>query len=473
MRDFCLNKDNLEEPAILYSEPVLAFDENQSDFESNKKKINGLVENGPWDNNADQREFDKINIIPVINKNADVGDSLNEVLLRIKQSLWMNNRSNLGFEDIFECELAFPSQDNWYTAESYDRDEFERIGRQIVEEYNFRRNSTRNIVVFVTDSTEDSPNRLEFSAYNGLKKILLEDFLPSQCLSESRDGIIYQSREDSEKLSRYSLINIALQIYAKVGGVPWTLEPAEDNSSFSEISVGIRASVPKNSPKNYAYGIAQIFSKHGKWVDSVVEEGNISMETDRYDLTADSIFKILNSSKQKYESKILSSMPFDDIHRINVHKLGGFSDSEIAGAKEFADKTNIEITLVGIQDSNIRVFSGAEDDVGNARRGYMKELNENTAVLCTTGDHDYGEHKDWFGTPKPVVVHVYDDEKLSSPEIKDAAQDIFYLTAINWDDATNREVSKPVTLNYARRVSKKVSDGIDITKISEDVPWFL
>lgn len=468
-----IDKEKFQSNPTLFSEPVVRFNQGQSEAEGNKNKLKGLLANGPFDVNSDIRDFDRIRIIPAVRDDDQTIDALEDVLINLKQSLWEDKKNDrqLGFQDIFNCEVEFAEKDQWYRIPNSKRDSYEKIGKTIRNNYDFKDGDTRNIVIFVTQSSSSSKSSIANSEYHGMKKSLLEGFLPSQCLSEKWNGVIGEAKND--RISRYTLINVACQMYAKVGGIPWVLSQPEDR--YTELNIGLRASVPKTSEENYAYGIAQLFSRNGLWVNSIVKEGTSPLTSESYDLSADAVYDLLERSKKKYESSVLEGLPYDNISRISVHKLKGFSDSEIAGAKQFADDNDVKLNLTGIQESNIRIYQGSWEDTENTRRGFYQSINSNHGVLCTTGDYLQGsrwrDHR--LGTPVPITIKTYDEDGLHTPEVKEEAKRIFYLTRINWDDAINSEISKPVTINYAGRVAKKVASGIDISKINEDVPWFL
>ncbi|MFB6182815.1 MAG: Piwi domain-containing protein [Candidatus Nanohaloarchaea archaeon] len=466
-----IDEDTLEESPLLFREPSLIFDEHQSPSEGNKSKRKGLLGNGPFDKNIEARDFEKINIIPVVVEDDEVSEALKSVLMKLKQNIWKTDEGFQGFNDIFQCEIDYLDEQNWYYADRYSREEFESIAKEIRENYNFRNGDERNIVVYVTESSSANKKDIPKSEYIGMKSQLLKGFLPSQSLSEDYKKIIDQEKKGN--LSEFSLLNIAAQIYAKVGGVPWTAEKPENDVS-AEINVGIRASVPKTGDSNYVYGVAQIFSEHGKWIDAVVEQGSKPLKSDSYGMPSETMQELLDVSVSKYASSVLANSAIEEVKRINIHKPDGFSDSEIAAVKEYSEKNDVDICLVDVTRSDIRMYSEDEKD-SNIRRGYFKRINDNTGILCTTGNYEDGgqirSHR--IGTPVPLIINVVSDEGLVTPDVEEVAKNIFDMTRLNLDDVVNKEVSHPVTLNYAHRVSSMASYGIEVHNINESVPWFL
>lgn len=473
MKSPLISPQILEEKPYFFEEPTLLFSEYSEDHEGNKDKIQGLLNNGPFDKNTRRRDFEGVNFIPVVGK-GDV-DSLEEILKHIENNIWAQNGKKYGFNDIFDCDFNVLDKDRWYTVPKYNRDIFEEVGHKVIHNHNFRDNETRNIVIFSTSSSSDSPKNPNQSEYYGMKSSLVRGFLPSQSLSSKYQGLIYKEKKDGYDVSKYDLMNLACQIYAKVGGIPWTMRQPNEMEN-AEINIGLRATVPKTGEGNYVYGIAQIFSKYGKWIDSVVEvEEGVTETSYSYALSKESMLNLLENCIQKYKNKILVDSPVDNVSAINVQKLNGYDDSEIQASAEVARKEGVEIQLVDITDSKIRLFRNTTNDVKNTRRGYFKKINPKTGILCTTGDYETsrGLQKHKIGTPIPLVVKTIEHDDLVNKKIERVAQNIFHLTRLNWDDAVNVEISKPVTLNYAQRVSRMAGNGISVEMVNEDVPWFL
>jgi len=462
------------ESPYLFQEPTLYFSSYGGGYEGNKSKIIGLTNNDPFDVNTDNRSFDKIKILPVVPNDKNIQKAIMQVLNRLQDNIWEYNSRKYGFSDLFSCELEFLPKDSWYFVNKFSRAEYERKGKTITDQNDFRERNTRNIVLYITHTSSSNRTELDKSEYFGMKQALVQGFIPSQSLSTSQGGIIAKAK--THNLKGFSLVNLASQIYAKVGGVPWALKQPDDET-YAEVNIGIRAGIPKKEDSNYIYGVAQIFSKDGKWIDAAIESEEQPIESKSYELSKEAMKELLNKSIQKYLNKIQANTPLEGLKRVNIHKPKGFSQSEINAVKEFSNNTDADYSLIGISKSKVRLYSREDEEVGNIRRGYFKKINQNAGILCTTGDHEnpFGrgikEHK--MGTPVPLLVQVVNEEEFVVPPIENVAYHVFVMTRLNWGDVLSKEVSEPVTLHYAQKVAKMAANGIEVKKINEDIPWFL
>lgn len=473
MRRIEFDGDLLTEKPSIISEPSIVFDKYQGNFESHKKKFIGLSQSDPYDKNTNTRDFEKIRIIPVSSESDHIQDHFESFLEKLESGVDDLHYNFTGLEDVFNCEIEILDRKRWYTADKFERGSYEEVAEKIISEYeDFKDGDTRNIVLFMTESSAMNPKPTDESEYFGMKEKLVNGFLPSQSISLGEGGVL--RKEMKSGVGSFSLFNVACQLYAKVGGIPWSIDKG-NNSVEADIDIGIRASHSEDSDENYVYGVAQIFSQYGKWQDALVETGDASLTSSSYDMPYETMKQLLEASYQRYETKIQGDSSISDIGRINIEKMRGFWPAEKKAAIDFAQEKDVEICLIDITRSRTRIYRGNPGQAKNILRGYVKKVNSDTAILCTTGEYKkekgtWTGHK--VGTPKPIKIRIEQGGDLRTPDIEEVSKHIFRMTRINYDDAINPGISLPITLNYAGKMGGFIRRGIK-PENDPGIPWFI
>jgi hypothetical protein len=469
------DKEVISEKPSKISESAIVFDKYQGDFEGSKSKMAGISQNEPYDKNTNTRDFDKIRIIPVSVGTDSLQNHFENFLNKLEEGIddWPHYNFT-GLEDIFNCEIEVLNKERWYIADKPDRDSYEEIGEKIISEYeSFQEGRTRNIVLFMTQSSSMSPKPTDESEYFGMKEKLVGGFLPSQSISFGEGGVLRSEMKGN--LNSFTMFNVACQLYTKIGGVPWAVKKGK-NAVEADIDIGIRASKAVDKEDNYVYGVAQVFSQYGKWKEALVETGDASLTSSSYDMPYDTMKKLLEASYRKYSENIQGDSSASNIERINVQKMKGFWPQEKKAAIDFAEKKDVDICLIDITKSSTRIYRGQPDQADHILRGFMKKLNSNSSILCTTGDHKKNKNGEWtghkVGTPRPILVSVEQGEDLRTPDIEEVTKHIFRMTRINYDDAVNTGFSLPITLNYAGKMGNFIRRDIEPNE-DPGIPWFI
>ena len=169
----------------------------------------------------------------------------------------------------------------------------------------------------------------------------------------------------------FKLNNIALNIYAKLGGTPWAIEKIEPLKK--EFIVGIGSTI--NKEKKSVMGIANIFDYTGKYfVGNCVplsDYANYSIKLEKAlykmidniitndDKDIRIIFHIFKSPSNKYEIKAINKVI------------------------KYFDKVNISYAFVRVgYNHNYRLFNN--EGKSNIQKGTMISISENESLICFT-----------------------------------------------------------------------------------------
>jgi len=399
----------------------------------------------------------------------------------------------------FNCRFVFPTNKDYYFADAEEN--FIESAGTIVNQWE---NDPERIVLVVLPEAmyeeEDNEKYGEyakpFSLYYQLKKIFVESGIPCQMIDEST----------FERIDRFVLQNLLVNIYSKMGGRPWSLHtPLDDVNAFIGIGFGLN---PREAENHVYIGVANIFDSHGEWLDICSDHKNISKEerdsfygheafTKRaasYKLSKEVAKKIAEESLKRFRD----ANPHIGFPRnVVIHKNGQLYDCEIEGiikALRELDGSGAVFEKIGflsiIKDHNYKLF-GNEDRIRYVnrvpRRGSVCFFDESEALLSTTGKfytERKGEKKTYYsglGTPRPLLLrnHVINPGDYEMPELElysfiDLVKQVFGLSKIHWG-SLRTDIHLPVTSLYSSKVAKIISkSGIDrIHRPATKRPWFL
>lgn len=167
------------------------------------------------------------------------------------------------------------------------------------------------VYVIVNQLQEKLPNNL--SPYFKTKAKLIGNGIPTQDV---------QIETIRQNLGAFTMTNLALNSYAKLGGTAWTIE--KEDKLKDELVIGIGSTISKDG--QFVLGIAQIFHNDGRYMTgncsplSSLENYAENLENHLYDIlkplveemksagTFRLIFHLFKSASEKYEIKAINNL---------------------------------------------------------------------------------------------------------------------------------------------------------------------
>ena len=283
------------------------------------------------------------------------------------------------------------------------------------------------------------------SPYFVTKATLLSQGVPTQMVR-------IETLQDTPSLP-WSLNNIALSLYAKLGGVPWALSVRQRFTH--EIIIGIGSTsigFDRISNRERLVGITTVFAGDGKYL-----LGNATKEVSLSDYKE----ALLESLKSNiFELSRRYGWQNGDHLRVIFHQsFKRYRNEEAEAVKELASSLadyNIEFALVHIgEDHGWRIFDPNGSGVKSSQetrgemvapRGVIVALNPFTRLLTLTGPRQLKTATQ--GCPRPMKISIHRDSTFS--DIDYIAKQIFDLTFMSWRSffpSTN-----PVTIKYSNLV---------------------
>jgi hypothetical protein len=320
--------------------------------------------------------------------------------------------------------------------------------QKVISEIKAIPENTKSLVVFLMRQKEQ-----ENDNYFRCKYEFTKENIPTQFLA-------YSTIKNT-----FSIQNLSLQVFSKLGGKPWRVKPR--NESCLIIGLGQAHQIQKENnrrvvTKYFAYSVLLDSSGIYKSLRVVSENSNKS----RY-LTSlgESLTEILGEYGSQYK-KIVIHTPF----KVKRDEL-----AKIKSVIENYQNHDVEFVVIRINTKN-KYFA------------YNKELNGLTPYESSLIKISKNEYLVWFEglqfqdeTPQkrysgPTYVEfLYSNIELNKKDKENYLQDIINLSGANWRGFNAK--SLPVSIYYCRIVSNFIKEfrqrNYDRFDFSNLQPWFL
>lgn len=405
----------------------------------------GLGKYGPFDSSI-SRDFTDATFSILYPKTWESeAEKLEEALIDGYSSYYPN-----GFEDFFRMNSV--SVENRFVIDNTDFDTYVAAADKIQSEDD-------DLAIILTSN--EMQNRGHRSPYWLMKALLTNNGIPSQMVMVDRLQPTSPLHVDLQNL----IVNIASQIYAKIGGIPWVVHQTDSNV---DLIIGVGKSeyqAHRIGGTKRTLGFASAYQSNGAftWFDST--QSTVS-DKDFNDQLTESIIE----AAEQYSKR---EMPPDNII-VHSYKRIGPAEKE---AKERLEGmfNEPDVTLAHLNDSHDFRIYDPNDKTGLSERGLWTRTGQNKGFVLTGGRRRYRP-----GSAIPIEIKIEGD--LATKEI---AQGVFNLCSVYWKDQFGANM--PITIKYAEDIAdiienaQKIDDdgliSIDIDRFAHprirNIPWFL
>jgi hypothetical protein len=292
------------------------------------------------------------------------------------------------------------------------------------------------------------------SPYYAVKHYLLERGFPSQMVDEETLS--------NPKIKNY---NLALDIFAKAGFIPWVLS---EGLPDADLFIGLSYSWLRGQDSSHRLvGYVNVFDRYGRWQYYRGSTKPISFERRNKELG-----ELAAQVVGEYQKKA-------KMQRLHIHhafKLSRKGREEIAG-EVLRKIPEAEVSFVYINEHSIsRLYDRQVVGDGSVARGTYLPVAPNRFYIATTGRNEMGQQG--LGTPKPLDVTINRVRSKGILDLRIYAQHILSLTRLNWA-STKDFCREPITLKYASDIAYlmnvflKSFGGFRLNPRLERTPWFL
>ena len=447
---------------FVYPEPLMTFDANNV-AKLCINQIKGIAKYGPIDasymkNNEERHPIRLAILCPKISLNS-VLTHLNKLNSRLSPSEKDFLTNYEGFANIYKRSLVIPTQDNnnliiSYDAEhikNYNTDQFLKFIKNQIDLFSIKNSDFEVLIIYIPEILkqyrEDATYDVDYNFHDAIK------------LYATDKGVRIQIIEE-RSLNSYDMCKLmwalSTSIYAKSGGILWHPKVLNDNTAFIGISYA------QSKSNGTCIGCSQLFDSKGTGMRLILQRINdpLFFRKNSPYMKRDEARKTLSRLREEYNKSAMSNT----LSRIIIHKTTPFTTEEKIGITQALTGIN-DIEMLQIQEITpwraIRMIysNGKQEAYGySIKRGTVIKLNDDSFLLWTHGcvmhDELAGEKRNYYknkrGIPKPLLIKRYYG-KASGDTI---VNEILMLTKMNWNSGDNLYKESPVTLDFAKILSR-------------------
>jgi Piwi domain len=265
---------------------------------------------------------------------------------------------------------------------------------------------------------------------------------------------------------KWSLANIGLQIFAKLGGIPWRVKPSNEKCLILGMGSAHRVDSDGNIQKYFGYSVCLDSSGVYKKINVLA----FHQDKTKYlkSLREELVSTILSDVGSAYKKCVLH-LPF----KIQKEEIDAIRQS----VREVSTQTNVDFRVIKINTEN--KFFGFSSH--NTRIPY-----ESTYVRLS-----YNEYLAWFEglqsgkenvhskIGNPVHLQFLREEDETDHDDRSYLQDIINLSGANWRGFNSKLV--PISIYYSSLIAgyaKEFEEIDDLETVKNEIsnvksPWFL
>jgi len=481
-----VRKENWPEVKCFQSEePKMCF----SIDDSSKTAVNqlkGLINYGPIE--SPQSVHDKKSIRLAILTPVQSQEEILQHLGRLKQQFVTTSKQEqyflpeyIGFERIFRKAIDIPSSEDDTRFVVYNANTVIKL-----DAISFYKGLTRYIDRFVMNLTDFDVLVIYIpSTFASLREVKsesiffdLHDSIKLYCASK---GIVVQFIEGRSAVSNGKndlakiMWGLSTGIYSKAVGRLW--KPANYNKNTAFVGLSYVQSV--NNGEKISIGCSQLFDAEGNGMRLYLRPlKNPQFIQENPFMRNEDASRLMLNLKQLYDD----SVPTYKLKRVVVHKTTFFTKEEMAGITRGLSGIE-DIELLQIQEFTpwraIRFDSSDVMKVSDypIQRGTVIQLDKDTFLIWTHGSVQDNElaganrnyYKNGRGIPAPLLVRRF----MGKSDGATLVNEIMMLTKMNWNSGDSFYKVLPVTVDFAKMLSKVAKQDVVIYDRPYDFRFFM
>jgi len=384
-----------------------------------------------------------------------------------------------GFNHIFRLDRQIEIES--YQIKSFPEKDPEQTAEAFLEKFSENGHSGRFPLIII----EKTPRGTYPSVYYQTKQVFLERGFITQMLT--LQTIM------NENTLKWSIFPLAIQIFTKMGGVPYVLYDeikvgAEVDVCFL-VGVGLSKPIFGRDNQNYI-GFALLFGPNGEW--RIMKTHAEAYEKEKLPKIFKRLVFEISSEAAGYVETSFRHKP----HSIGliIHYSGkNVSTSEEQALWEAVEHIKsvkgIEVKpyILKVNDSRLRASVGGASpcidktglSTGLVPVGSVYRMNPQTYILFTLGCLDLGQggyRATGSGTPTPIIVSIKNVFLEDGQELeKTLLKSVFEACCMNYTSINNPVNRLPITVKYAREIAYLLN-RVRLDTLPQGVamkPWFI
>ena len=274
----------------------------------------------------------------------------------------------------------------------------------------------------------------------------------------------------------FSLNNMALASYAKMGGVPWLLKSSPTLSHELVVGIGSANIGEGRGDNQRIMGITTVFSGDGSYIVSNTSKAVVPADY------SNAMSSVLDETIEKVKNR-MNWQKGDTIRLVFHASVKKFNHDEVKAVKSVIDKYSdfkVEYAFLKIsEDHGLHMFDTATATANKGRlappRGKFLSLSKYETLVYLTGQRELRQASD--GHPRGLILNIHRDSNFK--DIKYLTNQLYNFSSHSWRSFFPNTL--PVTISYSDLIAKNLgwlnqipgwNDSIMIGKIGQ-TQWFL
>ena len=291
-------------------------------------------------------------------------------------------------------------------------------------------------------------------AYHRAKHVFLEHHIPTQFVSLEQLQLKNQLK--------WSVSNIALQLFAKMGGQPWKLVPQTSDCLIIGLGQSHRR-IDGEIEKYFAYSI-------------LTESTGIYKDLRILDRSTDHGTYIKNFRKNLQS---IIEEHYDSYNSFVVHATFSIRGDELQAVegvlKSMSSDSEKEFVAMKFNDRNKFFGYSIQNNSMIPYESSFIEISRNEFLVWFEGLQYHNPNvRDRIGRPMHIEF-IYPKKGLSEDKMRDYLQDAVNLSGANWRGFNAK--SMPISVYYAYLVARYFREfqalDLEEMELKEITPWFL
>ena len=336
------------------------------------------------------------------------------------------------------------------SLKGYSKSDVENAVKEIGDIQRANPNS-KIIVIFLEPDRFDNLPANE-SPYYAFKFHLTSKNIPVQ--------VVRNDQTNNANALKWSTSNIALQIFAKLGGIPWKVKPTKNNCLILGIGVAHEREENRKIKKYFSYSVCLDSSGIYKKLDVLAEE---SIKSEYLKQLQENLVKLLNSDE------------FKDYKKCALHLSESIKKDDIVSIeKALSEIGNIEFKVLKINTKN-KFFGFSNHNTNIPYESSYVNLSENEYLIWFDGLVE-GKESVYQKVGNPIHIKFLNTPNEDKESDLTYLQDVINLSGANWRGFNAKQM--PISTYYAKIVADYTIafskfDNFDKKILSNNLPWFL
>lgn len=354
-----------------------------------------------------------------------------------------------GMEKLFKIPVNKTSVSG-IAVDNFEKENVELVIRQVGQ-----KNGSEIPILFVPWKKEDRDG----DEYFQTKYLFIKENIPIQ--------VVTLDLLKNQSLFKWSVSNIGLQIFAKLGGIPWKVKPRNKNCLIIGIGQAHQKHIVNEEVKIIKYFAYSVLTDSSGIYKELRILGDSDNEVEYLKYLRKNFISILNDYGNEYD-KIVIHTTF----KIRRTDLDLIKDT----IKKVCNSYNTKKFVVLKMNEKSKFFGYAPGN--NSLVPYestILQLNPSEFVVWFEG-LQYGKTRISQRIARPMHIEFnYESEELTMEEKSDYLQDAINLSGANWRGFNAK--SMPISVYYAKIIAKFYSKfdelGFERVNLNNVKPWFL